>query len=262
MLALWPTCVSLVLMLLVRIYKANASDDKKHLNGFSALTLIIAGYLMIMVILEKSFSLPLWARIFSFILLLLLLASPLGVAIKAQKEDSKRFLETPSFESNISMENLESRCSSSKSFVAKDVAYHKVPRGEDQVNVALDDKIMFDEEGMNLLQAMRTVYFWLLFIAMVCGMGSTQAVLNNLSQIGQSLNYTTVEVNNFFSLWSIWNCISRVGVGYLSDYLLHTRLGKTIVDDCYSSNDSCWPHCYCVWISWSIICGFDHNGHL
>ena len=152
--------------------------------------------------------------------------------------------------------------SSSKSFVAKDVAYHKVPRGEDQVNVALDDKIMFDEEGMNLLQAMRTVYFWLLFIAMVCGMGSTQAVLNNLSQIGQSLNYTTVEVNNFFSLWSIWNCISRVGVGYLSDYLLHTRLGKTIVDDCYSSNDSCWPHCYCFWISWSIICGFDHNGHL
>ena len=223
MLALWPTFVSLVLMLLVRIYKANASDGKKHLNGFSALTLIIAGYLMIMVILEKSFSLPLWARIFSFILLLLLLASPLGVAIKAQKEDSKRFLETPSFESNISMENLESRCSSSKSFVAKDVAYHKVPRGEDQVKVALDDKIMFDEEGMNLLQAMRTVNFWLLFIAMVCGMGSTQAVLNNLSQIGQSLNYTTVEVNNFFSLWSIWNCISRVGVGYLSDYLLHTR---------------------------------------
>ena len=223
MLALWPTFVSLVLMLLVRIYKANASDDKKHLNGFSALTLIIAGYLMIMVILEKSFSLPLWARIFNFILLLLLLASPLGVAIKAQKEDSKRFLETASFESNISMENLESRCYSSKSFVAKDVAYHKVPRGEDQVNVALDDKIMFDEEGMNLLQAMRTVNFWLLFIAMVCGMGSTQAVLNNLSQIGQSLNYTTVEVNNFFSLWSIWNCISRVGVGYLSDYLLHTR---------------------------------------
>ncbi|XP_075662551.1 protein NUCLEAR FUSION DEFECTIVE 4-like [Castanea sativa] len=223
MLALWPTFVSLVLMLLVRIYEANASDDKKHLNGFSALTLIIAGYLMIMVILEKSFSLPLWARIISFILLLLLLASPLGVAIKAQKDSNKRFLETPSFESNISMENVKSRCSSPKSFVAKDVAYHEVPRGEDQANVALDDKSMFDEEGMNLLQAMRTVNFWLLFIAMVCGMGSTQAVLNNLSQIGQSLNYTTVEVNNFFSLWSIWNCLSRVGVGYLSDYLLHTR---------------------------------------
>ena len=39
------------------------------------------------------------------------------------------------------MENLESRCSSSKSFVAKDVEYHEVPRGEDQDNVALDDKI-------------------------------------------------------------------------------------------------------------------------
>ena len=225
MLALWPTFVSLVLMLLVRNYKANTSDDKKYLNGFSALALIIAGYLMIMIILENIFRLPLWARIFSFVLLLLLLASPLGIAIKAQKEDSKRFVETLSFESNTSMENPKSVCSLSDSFVAEDLAYHELPSGEGQViNAALDDTILFDEEGgMNLLQAMCTVNFWLLFIAMVCGMGSTQAVLNNLSQIGQSLNYTTVEVNNFFSLWSIWNCISRVGVGYLSDYLLHTR---------------------------------------
>ena len=224
MLALWPTFVSLVLMLLVRNYKANTSDDEKYLNGFSALALIIAGYLMIMIILENIFSLPLWARIFSFVLLLLLLASPLGIAIKAQKEDSKRLVETLSFESNTSMENPKSVCSLSDSFVAEDLAYHELPSGEGQVNAALDDTILFDEEGgMNLLQAMCTVNFWLLFIAMVCGMGSTQAVLNNLSQIGQSLNYTTVEVNNFVSLWSIWNCLGRVGVGYLSDYLLHTR---------------------------------------
>ena len=194
-------------MLLVKIYKTNTGDDKKHLKDFSAVVLIIAGYLMIIIILENIFSLPLWAHKFTFTLLLFLLASPLGIAIKAQKDDSKRFLETFSSESSV----------------AYDIAYHEPPSCEGKVSVALDDEVLFDEEGMNLLQAMCTVNFWLLFTAMICGLGSTQAVINNLSQMGQSLNYTSVEVNNLVSLWSIWVCLGRVGFGYLSDYLLHKR---------------------------------------
>ena len=207
MLALLPTLISLVLMLLVKIYKTNTGDDKKHLNGFFAVALIIAGYLMIIIILENIFSLPLWAHKFTFTLLLFLLASPLGIAIKAQKDDSKRFLETFSSESSV----------------AYDIAYHELASCVGKVSVALDDEVLFDEEGMNLLQAMCTVNFWLLFTAMICGLGSTQAVINNLSQMGQSLNYTSVEVNNLVSLWSIWVCLGRVGFGYLSDYLLHKR---------------------------------------
>uniref|UniRef100_A0A2N9G741 Major facilitator superfamily (MFS) profile domain-containing protein n=1 Tax=Fagus sylvatica TaxID=28930 RepID=A0A2N9G741_FAGSY len=103
------------------------------------------------------------------------------------------------------------------------LAYHELPDGEGQVNALLDDKVLIDEEGMNLLQAICNLNFWLLFMAMVCGMGSGLAVINNFSQIGQSLNYTTVEVNNLVSLWSIWNFVGRIGAGYLSDYLLHTR---------------------------------------
>ncbi|KAK9995931.1 hypothetical protein SO802_020617 [Lithocarpus litseifolius] len=47
MLALLRTFISLVLMLLVKIYKTNTGDEEKHLNCFSAVVLIIAGYLMI-----------------------------------------------------------------------------------------------------------------------------------------------------------------------------------------------------------------------
>ncbi|XP_050256875.1 protein NUCLEAR FUSION DEFECTIVE 4-like [Quercus robur] len=216
MLALLPTLISLVLMLLVKIYKTNTGDDKKHLNGFVAVALIIAGYLMIIIILENIFSIPLWTHRVTFILLLLLLASPLGIAIRAQNEDSKRVLETLSFDSNPLRGHPE-LLRSSDSSVPEDMAYHELPSG------ALDDKVLFDEEGMNLLQAMCTVNFWLLFIATICGKGSTMAVINNLSQMGQSLNYTSVEVNNLVSLWSIWDCLGRVGAGYLSDYLLHTR---------------------------------------
>ncbi|KAF3957559.1 hypothetical protein CMV_017446 [Castanea mollissima] len=217
MLALLPTLISLVLMLLVKIYKTNTGDDKKHLNGFFAVALIIAGYLMIIIILENIFSLPLWVHTATFILLLLLLASPLGIALRAQNEDSKRVLETLSFDSNPLRGHPELLRSSSDFSVPEDMAYHELP------SVSRDGKGLFDEEGMNLLQALCTVNFWLLFIAMICGMGSTMAVINNLSQIGQSLNYTSVEVNNLVSLWSIWDCLGRVGAGYLSDYLLHTR---------------------------------------
>uniref|UniRef100_A0A2N9G644 Integrase catalytic domain-containing protein n=1 Tax=Fagus sylvatica TaxID=28930 RepID=A0A2N9G644_FAGSY len=102
---------------------------------------------MIMMILENIFTLPLWARIITFLLLLLLLASPLGIAIKAQREDFNR---------------------SSESFAGKEpLAYSELPSGEDQVNASSDDQIMPDEEGMNLLQAMSTLDFWFLFIAMV-----------------------------------------------------------------------------------------------
>jgi hypothetical protein len=206
MLALLPTFVSLVLMFLVRIYdKANTSDDKKHMDAFTAVALVIAGYLMIIMILQNIFTLPLWARIFTLVLLLLLLGSPLGIAIKAQREDSNRFPQT-------------------LLIAAKDsAAYHELPGGEGEVNAASDDTIPPDEESMNLLQAMRTVNFWLLFAAMVCGMGSGVAVINNLSQIGESFNYTTVEINNLVSLWCIWNFLGRIGAGYLSDFLLHTR---------------------------------------
>nr|XP_027122375.1 protein NUCLEAR FUSION DEFECTIVE 4-like [Coffea arabica] len=76
---------------------------------------------------------------------------------------------------------------------------------------------------LNLFQAMRTVNFWLLFVAMICGMGSGLATINNISQIGQSLGYSTVERSTLVSLWSIWNFLGRFGAGYASDIFLHRR---------------------------------------
>ena len=160
MLALLPTFVSIVLVFFVRIHEANTIDDTKHLNGFPVVALIIATYLIIILTLENTLSLPSWAHIITFILLLLLLASPIGIAIKAQMEDSKRFVQTFSIENNPLKENPELMSSSE--------SYHELHDGEGQVNAAVDDTILIDEEGMNLFQAMCTLNFWLLFMAMVC----------------------------------------------------------------------------------------------
>ncbi|KAI3726915.1 hypothetical protein L1987_66722 [Smallanthus sonchifolius] len=74
---------------------------------------------------------------------------------------------------------------------------------------------------MNLLQAMCTVNFWLLFLAMVCALGSGLATINNITQIGESLDYSTVEINAMISLWSIRNFLIRFGGGFVSDFYLH-----------------------------------------
>ena len=223
MLALLPTCVSLVLMFLVRIYEKTTSDHKKHLNGFSAVALIIAGYLMIIIILENIFTLPLWARISTFILLLILLLLPLGIAINALREESNRSLQTDSIESNLFTDNGEQVTSPIFSTAEDTTEYQQLPSSDLEVKATSDDKMLLDEEPLNPLQSMCTVNFWLLFVAMICGMGSGLATINNISQIGASLSYTTVEVNNLVSLWSIWNFLGRFGAGYVSDYFLHTK---------------------------------------
>ncbi|KAH7528518.1 hypothetical protein FEM48_Zijuj05G0080700 [Ziziphus jujuba var. spinosa] len=221
-LALLPTIVSLAIMGLVRIYETNSmGDDKKHLNAVSAIALIIVGYQMVIIILNNIFTFPSWASISTFIPLLLLLASPLGIAIKAEIEESKRVPETIAAESNSLLEDTSDKISAAE----YPSEYEELPSGdhEIQVKVSSDDEMLAKEEDLTVLQAMSTLNFWLLFIAMVCGMGSGLATINNMSQLGQSLGYKTVEISSFVSLWSIWNFLGRFGAGYLSDVLLHAR---------------------------------------
>lgn len=208
MLALFPTSVSLLLMLLVRICDTNARGDKQHLNSFSAVALTVAAYLMVLIILGNVLTIPLWLRIFTFCILLLLMLWPLRVAIAAmrleQNADSDPFL----IETNLLY-------SGSQTALGKDT------EGDSSHHPASSSDALQDIEQLNVIQAMCTGNFWLLFIAMVCGLGSGLATINNISQIGESLGYTTVEINTLVSLLSIWNFLGRFGAGYLSDIMLY-----------------------------------------
>lgn len=215
-LAITPTLVSLLLMTLVRIYEQNnsVSHDKQHLNSFSAIALSTAGYLMIVILLENIFGLPLFARIIGFILLLLLLSSPFRVAFRAGKEDeySERLLSSSSSSEESPPAGTTSLTVSSK--VEDHSKYHEI----------LGDNLeKYRDLDLSLTQAMRTFNFWLLFVATLCGMGTGIATINNISQIGESLGYTRIEINSLVSLWSIWNFLGRFGAGYVSDVFLHQR---------------------------------------
>lgn len=209
MLAVLPTVNPLMLMSFVRIYETKEWEEKKHLNGLSFVSLIIAAYLMAIIILGNMLTLQLSARIFSFVVLILLLASPLYIAIKAQAQpmESDRISRALLIEGNQLMDDI-------RQLNAIDT---------DQEIDTSNEKTLQCSGNLNLLQAICTFNFWLLFLAMACGMGSGLATVNNISQIGGSLGYTSFETNTLVSLWSIWNFFGRFGAGYISDYFLHLK---------------------------------------
>ncbi|KAJ1421756.1 Nodulin-like [Sesbania bispinosa] len=215
MLALLPPINTLLLMGFVRIQNTHEREERKYLNIFSSMAVVIAAYLMVVIILENILSLQLQVRIFIFIVLILLLVSLLCIAFKAHERVSSSASE--SFLDEGSQLIVEpAPLETEKMDARQDSSYNPLPDTNNQRALQLGD-------NLNLFQAMKTLNFWILFVSMACGMGSGLATVNNMGQIGESLGYTSHETSSLVALWSIWNFIGRFGAGYVSDYFLHTR---------------------------------------
>ncbi|PHU23835.1 hypothetical protein BC332_08942 [Capsicum chinense] len=221
LLALLPPITTLLLMSFVTISQTNEDDEKKHLNGFSLIALVLASYLMAVIIVGNIFSLQMSVRIIAFGILIFLLLSPISVAISAHKEKSYRIIKylleknTPEDEQNRSQAHFVDIGQSHD-------YYAELPAGADQERDMNERRTPEWGENMNLFQAMCTTGFWFLFVTTACGMGTGLATVNNISQIGGSLGYKTLETNTLVSLWSIWNFVGRFGAGYISDYFLRS----------------------------------------
>lgn len=213
MLALLPPINTSLLMWFVRIHNTCEDEERKYLNIFSVMALVVAAYLMLVIILENIFSLQLLVRIVIFVVLVLLLASLLCIAFKAhEKYPGRRSSENLLHERSQLIVEPSSLDTAEQS---------KVDARPDSLNNQRTNLQL--GENLNLFKAVKTVNFWILFISVACGMGSGLATVNNLGQIGESLGYTSHETGSLVSLWSIWNFLGRFGAGYVSDYYLHTR---------------------------------------
>ncbi|XP_024516988.1 protein NUCLEAR FUSION DEFECTIVE 4 [Selaginella moellendorffii] len=69
-------------------------------------------------------------------------------------------------------------------------------------------------------QALVHLDFWLLSAASTAGLGAGLMLIDNLGQIGSSYGYDAERTNTFVSLTSIWNCLGRVGSGFVSEYFV------------------------------------------
>ncbi|KAL0335669.1 UNVERIFIED_CONTAM: hypothetical protein Sradi_4778800 [Sesamum radiatum] len=218
MLAVAPPLLTLLLMFFVRIdhtTQTQSSDqDKRYLNAFSFISVIVAAYLMFLIFLNNTVVLPHWGRALTLALLLLLIASPLFIAIKAHQHHLQTLqspLKTPLIKEDPESVKPENPATDHVNVNANGEQQHKEITSADT------------GEDLNLLQAMRKLNFWLLFVAMLCGLGSGLATINNISQIGESLGYTERERSTMVSLWSIWNFLGRFGAGFVSDIFMHKK---------------------------------------
>lgn len=224
MLAFLPTISTLLLMWSVRIHNTSEGVDKKNLNSFSLIALLVATYLMGIIIIENVVTLRLWIRAFSLVVLILLLASPLWIAIRAHQRDFDMISRTSFSEVEPVIDNPEHQVTEKMHLRRESAEYHHLPSNVGQeMDANIGNRTLHSGENLNLFQAMCALDFWILFLATACGMGSGLATVNNISQIGGSLGYTSFQTSALVSLWSIWNFLGRFGAGYVSDYFLHVR---------------------------------------
>lgn len=79
-------------------------------------------------------------------------------------------------------------------------------------------------EELTLLQALRTVEFWLLFFALYCGLGSGSTALDNLGQMAEAQGYENTQT--FVSIFSISSYLGHLVGGYMSEVVVRSGIPR------------------------------------
>lgn len=220
-LALLPNILTLLLMPVVKVDHRKSVCEKKFLDAFSLIAMIVAGYLMLVIIGESILRMGSAAQIVIFTVLMMMLLSPTAVVAKAQTEAKMLDEDFRRERATLIDDNLRA----DSIYLKHDdpISPNRLSSGSGHDPFDQDLNLPQRGDNFNLIQSMWTCDFWLLFIAMACGMGSGLATVDNISQIGGALGYKATETSTLVSLWSIWNFLGRFGSGYISDYFLHNK---------------------------------------
>ncbi|WVZ62214.1 hypothetical protein U9M48_011984 [Paspalum notatum var. saurae] len=204
---------------------------------FLYLSIALAGFLLVMSVVQKQAHFSRAAYALAAVPLLILLLMPLAVVVK---QEYKIFRER-----QLDAALLAAAPPPTVVTVADDPA---AITAKNNADAAADDKLETAEkkklpasssclgsfggcvrtmfrppprgEDYTILQALVSVDMLVLFIATICGVGGTLTAIDNMGQIGQSLGYPPKSINTFVSLISIWNYAGRVTAGYASEAVL------------------------------------------
>ncbi|KAE8729321.1 MYB305 protein [Hibiscus syriacus] len=213
LLLVWlPSIVPLIFLRTIRIMKVVRTVKELDIfYRFLYVALGLAGFILVVIILQNKVRFTRIEYIGSAGLVLLLLLLPLVIVI----------IEEFGFWSN---RDQASNHHSQLNVVTENPPTVPSRPVEVRINPFACIKKIFSPpergEDYGILQAIFSIDMLILFIATACGTGGALTVIDNLGQLGKSLGYPTYSISTFVSLVSIWNFLGRVSAGYLSEFVL------------------------------------------
>ncbi|KAH0638618.1 hypothetical protein KY285_035204 [Solanum tuberosum] len=203
-----PVLVSCIFLPSIRIMKViQQENDVKMFFNLLFVSLGLAIFLLIMIIIQKKFTFNRVEYVLSGVVVLVLIFSPLVLVIREEFNiwKSKQGLvssDISQLNASIQVENPPS--SKTNWSLCFKSAFNPPERGEDHT----------------ILQAFFNIDMLILFVATTFGVGGTLTSIDNLGQIGKALGYPDSSISTFVSLVSIWNYLGRVSSGFASEILL------------------------------------------
>ncbi|EES16452.1 hypothetical protein BDA96_08G207600 [Sorghum bicolor] len=217
-----PAAVSVAFLATIRIIRApprSPAAARREYRAFCAflyVSLALAAYLLVAIVLQKRFRFTRAEYAASAAVVFLMLLLPLGIVLRE---------EAALFKSNITNAPAESRPAVTPALPAATKQPPAAPVPPPATTTAGQRLLLSLRppprgEDYTILQALVSVDMLLLFTATVFGVGGTLTAIDNMGQIGESLGYPQRNVATFVSLISIWNYLGRVTAGFASEALL------------------------------------------
>ncbi|RLN27505.1 uncharacterized protein C2845_PM05G00300 [Panicum miliaceum] len=211
-----PAAVSVAFLGTIRIIRAPrppaaARREYRAFCAFLYVSLALAAYLLVAIVLQKRFRFTRAEYGVSAAVVFTMLLLPLGIVLREEaalfkfsiRNAPEAQADAPALVPAVTVA-ASAKPASTAVGARLLAALRPPPRGEDY----------------SILQALVSVDMLLLFTATVFGVGGTLTAIDNMGQIGESLGYPQRSVATFVSLISIWNYLGRVAAGFASEALL------------------------------------------